>query len=317
MHGPLQVVDAHRVKDDTGLEAHREVAQASEEIVVLPARYEVNIGFDLVDLDAAPKGDLAEARRLDLDRERDHRMLGRRLRQRGHDVHGAEDVEVEQRLGRRVDLGRGVGGPFPDVDGAPERGLRDLLRAGARGVRVEAGDGDGPEGRDRTRDDPERVVGARHAEVDLRLRVRGRVRVPAVGERFLHEALGGLELVLVEALPRGDRGPGGLEDGLRMTPPEAKLPRRRPPPRPCGSSSAGPRRPPPARARAGRSPGRRAPPARARRRSPWTGRSARPGPCRAGGPPRRRWRSRRRPPGRGRGTSTTRPWPCCWPRRSP
>ena len=41
LDGPLEVVDADRVEDDAGLEGRREVAQAAEEVVVLPPRDQV------------------------------------------------------------------------------------------------------------------------------------------------------------------------------------------------------------------------------------------------------------------------------------
>ena len=175
--------------------------------MVLPAGDEVEVGLDLVDLDAASERDLTQARRLDLHGERNDVVRRRGVRQRRDDLDGAEDLEIEQRLRRRVDLGGRVGRPLLDVDGAAQRRLGDLLLAGAVAVRVEAGDRDGAEDRERPGHDLEPVVGDVRADVELGLRLDRGVGVAAIGERLLHGGLGVLELLLVEARSAGKRRP--------------------------------------------------------------------------------------------------------------
>ena len=212
--GSFEVVDAHRVEDGARLESDAEVAKATQEIVIFPPRDGVEVRFDLVDLDATAQRNLAEARGLDLDDERDHRMWRRRLRQRRHDVDGAEHLEIEQRLRGRVDLGRRVRRPLFDVHGAAKRGLWDFLRPRAAAVRVQPRDRDRAKRAERAGDHLEAVVGRVLPDVDLGLYVRRRVGVSDVGEGSLDRCLRLLELVLVEAFAWGHGGLSGCEDGV-------------------------------------------------------------------------------------------------------
>ena len=112
--------------------------------------------------------------------------LGGRLGQLRIDPRRAEDLEVEERLGRRVDRRRSSTGPLRSMFIARRSGrLVDLLRARPGAVGVEADDRDLPEDARRARGDLEGVVDRAGGEVDRGVGLDRRVGVAAIGERPL------------------------------------------------------------------------------------------------------------------------------------
>ncbi len=194
--GRRDVVDAGRVEDDAGLEVHGEVTKATEEVVVLPARDEVQLGLDLVELDAETEAHLAQFARLDVDGQRDDARLG--VRQIRRDRHGRKDLQVKQRGRGRVDARGGEGLAGQDVDRAQERRLGDLLRARTGPVRIETLNGNGPERGGVAGSDGQRRMSQAVDDVDVRVALDGRVRVPDVRQRLARGALGLRALVLFE-----------------------------------------------------------------------------------------------------------------------
>ncbi len=173
--------------------------------MILPAGEDVKVGLDLVELGADAEPGLAELRRLDTDFESDDGVLGGGLGELGIDLRGAEDLEVEERLGRLVDVLGGVRVPLGDVHRAAERALFDLLRARSVAVGIEADDRDLPERAERARGDLEDVVGGAGGEIDRCVGVDHGVGVAAVGQHTFQITLGLLVGVLVEARPRRQR----------------------------------------------------------------------------------------------------------------
>ena len=134
--GAREVVDPRREEDDAGLEVNGEVAEAPEEVVVLPGADRVQLRLDLVELGAAAETQLVQLGRLDVDANRDDARRG--VGEIRRDRHGREDVEIEQRLAGLVEAHGRVGFALLEVDGAPQGALREPRRPGTGAVRIEA-----------------------------------------------------------------------------------------------------------------------------------------------------------------------------------
>jgi len=83
------------------------------------------------------------------------------------DLHGAEDLKIEQRLRRGVDLRGRVRRSRSNVDRAKERPFRDLLLARPVAVRIEPRERDRAKDRGQARNDREAVVDGVLPDVDL------------------------------------------------------------------------------------------------------------------------------------------------------
>src|ERR1019366_8473080 len=143
--GSREVVDPRGVENDAGREVDGEVAEPAEEVVVFPAREPVDLGLELVELDASAEPHLLQLARLDGNLQRHDAR--RRVRDVGGDAHCREDLEVEQSLAGVVDLLRRERLAFFDVDRPAERRFGNLLLSRAAVVRVEALDRDRAEAR--------------------------------------------------------------------------------------------------------------------------------------------------------------------------
>ena len=113
-----------------------------------------------VELRAATHLQDAQAGRLDVDLDGDDRVFGGRVGEGGGDLDRAEHAEIEEGLGRGLNLRRGVR-VSPLERERPSHGLLgDLLTARSPAVGIEPDDRDVAEGADRAWEGDERVVGA-------------------------------------------------------------------------------------------------------------------------------------------------------------
>ncbi len=202
--GGHDVVDPGGKEDETRSQLDAERAQPAEKIVVFPGGEAVNVGLELVELDAAAQSNLSQPVRLDPHGQRHHVRLGRRIAELGSNLDGAEHFEIEQRPRRILDRRRRVGFSFLDVDRPPHRLFRDLDRDVLR-IRGPSLDGDLPErGWSIGRDGKDGGRGVTN-DVDQGVAFDLGICVAAVGQRAPDVVLGLLELVLVERLARRKR----------------------------------------------------------------------------------------------------------------
>ena len=199
----LEVVGAKWIEDRAGPQVDAEVAQASKEVVVLPAYDRVRLGLDFVELRPPTKLDDAEPRGFDLHVQGDdaRRWIGKG----GEHLDRREHLEVEQGLCCGIDGRRRVRLARFDGDGAAQRCLSDLLNPRSGAVGVEAFDRDRAEDGRLPRSRGEGVVDRMRRQVRLGVRLHCRMRISAIGQRSRHGDLRLLVRVLVEALALGER----------------------------------------------------------------------------------------------------------------
>ncbi len=166
-HRPRREVDAH-------------VAQVAQKVMVLPADDPVHIRLDRVELGAESEPYRAELRRFHLNDE-GHRPR-RGIREGRHDVNGAEDFEIQERLRARLDVGGGVGRIRLDAERPPQDRLVDLLGRRTGSVRVESGERNRTKDRRDARRHGQQVVDGMRRHVGFRAGGDTGVRVTAIGE---------------------------------------------------------------------------------------------------------------------------------------
>ena len=181
-------------EDERGAIFDGEVTHASEEVAVLPAHQEVNVGAGEVEQKAASeaKAPRRRSRDHDLERHGGARLVG----QIGDHIHGGEDAEIDQRPSASFEILR-----CEDVTGEhAERAPDDRL-----GKIPQSLEGDRSYPARSAGVDLERDVDRSRAEVDHRTRNDLGVGVAVIGERRSHALGRGFELLLIENIARSER----------------------------------------------------------------------------------------------------------------